>query len=55
MNRKRGNRRRDRRTRPFRDIELDLTIEEVMADLDAGWLPHILQQRESGGTARRAA
>lgn len=51
---------RRRRTRrhsvgPFHEIPLDLTIEEVMADLDAGWSAHPKDDREAERPERRAA
>lgn len=54
MTRKRRNRRRNEQ-RPFRDIQLDLTIDMVMADLDSGWSPRTMEKSEGGRSSGRKA
>lgn len=49
-----GRQRKRNERRPFRDIRIDLTLEEVMADLDAGWSAPTVENRKSR-SVRRAA
>lgn len=52
---KRRRRARRRTVGPFHEIQLDLTIDEVMADLDAGWSAQSKDDRETDRSKRRAA